>query len=73
MADCNMDAIAIIYALVVTIEGGYKLEGIYTSKEECRLIEKEQSTLSKCFKLVIDNTTIEKSRRVINENPNSNR
>ena len=72
MADRDMDAIAIIYALVVTIEGGYKLEGIYTNKEECKVIEKQQSTLSKCFKLTIDQTTIEKSKRVINESTNSN-
>ena len=72
MADCNMDAIAIIYALVVTIEGGYKLEGIYITKEECKVVEKDQKTLSKCFKLTVDNTSIEKSRKVINESTNSN-
>lgn len=67
-----MDAIAIIYALVVTIENGYKLEGIYSSKKECVKVEKEQTTLSKCFKLTIDQTTITKSQRVLDENTNSN-
>lgn len=67
-----MDAIAVIYALVITIEKGYKLEGIYTSKEECRAVEIEQPTLSKCFKLYADNQTIEKSIRVMNENSNNN-
>lgn len=61
-----MDALAVIYALVVTIEGvGYKLEGIYETKEECRVVEKQQQMLSKCFKLLIDDTTIDKSKKVL--------
>ena len=72
MGDSNVDSIAIIYALIVTIENGYKLEGIYPTKEECRLVEKEQQTLSKCFRLTIDQTTITKSRKVIDESSNSN-
>ena len=68
-----MDSIAIIYALVIAIENGYKLEGIYETKEECKVIEKEQKTLAKCFKLVIDQTTIDKSLRILNEkNSDSN-
>jgi len=68
-----MDSIAIIYALVIALENGYKLEGIYETKEECKIIEKQQTRLAKCFKLDIDQTTIDKSLRVINEkNSNSN-
>ena len=62
-----MDGIAIIYALVITLENGYKLEGIYETKESCKVIERQQETLAKCFKLTIDQVTIDKSKEVMNE------
>ena len=62
-----MDGIAIIYALVISLENGYKLEGIYETKEECKVIEKQQERLAKCFKLTIDQVTIDKSKKVMNE------
>jgi hypothetical protein len=67
MGDSHMDGIAIIYALVIAMENGYKLEGIYEKKEECKVIEKQQEQLAKCFKLTIDQTTIDKSYKVMNE------
>lgn len=67
-----MDGLAIIYALVIALENGYKLEGIYVSKEECKMVEKEQERLAKCFKLEIDQTTIYKSKKIINEKNSNN-
>lgn len=72
MGDSNMDGLAIIYALVIALENGYKLEGIYVSKEECKVIEKEQEKLAKCFKLLIDEKTIDKSKKVLNEKNSDN-
>jgi len=60
-----MDGIAIIYALVIALDNGYKLEGVYETKEECKVIEKQQERLAKCFKLNIDQTTIDKANKVI--------
>lgn len=67
-----MDGLAIIYALVIALESGYKLEGIYETKEECRVIEKQQEKLAKCFKLSIDEMTIDKSKKVLNEKDSNN-
>jgi hypothetical protein len=65
MGNNNVDGIAIIYALVIALENGYKLEGVYETKEECKVIEKQQERLAKCFKLNIDQTTIDKANKVI--------
>jgi len=50
-----MESTLIIFALVVALENNqYKLLQVYENKQDCKVVERQQKTLARCFKVTIN-------------------
>lgn len=55
MGDCIVVGTQIIYALIIALEEGqYKLVQVFEAKEECKIVERQQTVLARCFKVNIN-------------------
>jgi len=51
----HMESTLIIFALVVALENNqYKLLQVYENKQDCKVVERQQKTLARCFKVTIN-------------------
>lgn len=55
MGDCIVVGTQIIYALIIALEEGqYKLVQVFEAKEECKVVERQQTVLARCFRVNIN-------------------
>ena len=48
----------IIFALVIALEEGqYKLVQVFDNRQECKVLERQQTVLARCFKVTVNQKT----------------